>query len=914
MHKSERAYPGSFAFVRMGGTKLSMPNKNLVGWLLAFAAFVTVGVLAWGVVGTHIGQDVLDYGPALVLCGVPMAFLELLHRRQEFMTRLMWWAALMTLPGVVVLSISTLVILNWQSVITAALWVSGSWVILLGWAMFVVVVCWEGVHHCRQIALSSQPMARTYLHIALKIPGAIRVVLEAVVTLTVFGLVEGQGEQMFQMGWAFVQYLVKAYGPVEPLILAEVGIYLFAEGYIRFCHPRWARYAVAGLLAAMTLLAGLAWSGIVPLPIPFIPIACIGAGIGTLITTLIALGGGRQRVHIPMPILLVVTGKLLWEFTIDAVSRAWSVLTVICMSIAVYSYTAMLLLNSSLPQDFLKGRGVFVGQLLLILLLSFNVAIVTGSMSLFHNLVGRRALRRLMRQLMAARLDGSASPGADASLLTQLASLVLSPTEDLVNMAYPLFLCTSVFLAIGVRFIGLAVVAAIGVVVTLALNFWIGAKIQAASTALQSSLKHAQNEVLDVSTEEAVETIRQYGAASLFEKRFAETTKRSGFLGIARRMLMRANLFQVAQIQNLTAFAALFLLGFHISELPESSGAWLYNLMVAILNAISLSPATAASAIVATAGVLNYLSTYVSQISQSYGQWVNNIALYAAVFDTLQFAKRERTNLTSRQQKPTPHGLTSIAFDMSLLIIKRDELSSVEEVVKTVNVDGTLAMGQVVGIVGPSGVGKSMILRSLYGVQPYNGTIHVVDEAGLPHDLSELGRGTVVLMTFQDPPAFSMTVLENLLVERFVGNDAIDVKALASQALEQVGLLSELTQQGGLEYVLGTRGGGVSGGQRMRIAIARALLLAAVLEKIDPTLKLVFAFDESTGPLDRLARKKVMRAFRALASLGHLVLLVIHHLAEEEEEELEDKEEGFDSFLKFVPNGMEVTVHFVKTV
>jgi ABC-type multidrug transport system fused ATPase/permease subunit len=846
---------------QMQKQKQQPPRSLLKVAVVVAVAIVIVTTLVWGLFGTaNILQAFVKFGPALTLCAAPFVIIEAVivttHYRTSIIKKLkeIWTVVQVQTP--------------------------------------YLIARWKKFHW------------------------ALRRLLEVTLILLLFGVVEGKGALMIQLGWGFILYLGRAYGPVEPLVMAEVGIYLSAEVYIRFCRRMWARYLVAGVLAVVTLVAALVWSGILPLPIPFIPVVCIAAGVGALITGLVAFGQGRRRMHIPVPVpvLLSVTGKLLREFTIDGVSRLWSTLTLVCMSVAVYSYTAMLLLNSALPQDFLKGRGVFVGQLLLILLLSFNVAIVTGSMSLFHNLVGRRALRRLMRQLMAARLDGSATAGAVASLLTQLASLILSPTEDLVNMAYPLFLCSSVFIAIGVKFVGLAVVAAIGVFLTLALNFWIGAKIQAASTSLQASLKQAQNEVLDVATEEAVETIRQYGAAPLFEKRFAETTKRSGFLGIARRMLMRGNLFQVAQIQNLTAFAALFLLGFHMEPLPASDGAWLFNWVVGVLNAISLNPATAASAIVATAGVLNYLSTYVSQISQSYGQWVNNIALYDSVFVVLRLAEQERSNLASQRQALTPQSLTSLTFDMSLPITKLDELTGALQLVKTVNVDGTLAMGQVVGIVGPSGVGKSMILRSLYGVQDYEGTIRAFDEAGLPHDLRELGRGTLVLMTFQDPPAFSMAILENLLVERFIGNDAVDIRALATQSLEQVGLLSELTQQGGLDYLLGTRGSGVSGGQRMRIAIARALLLAAILAKVDPTLKLVFAFDESTGPLDKVARKKVMQAFQALARQGHLVLLVVHHLDDEEGEEGEDLGKQFDSFLQFVPTGQQVEVRFVKTV
>ncbi|OGX83136.1 ABC transporter ATP-binding protein [Hymenobacter lapidarius] len=177
----------------------------------------------------------------------------------------------------------------------------------------------------------------------------------------------------------------------------------------------------------------------------------------------------------------------------------------------------------------------------------------------------------------------------------------------------------------------------------------------------------------------------------------------------------------------------------------------------------------------------------------------------------------------------------------------------------------TTRLGETIAFVGPSGSGKTTLVKLLVGLYPplagqilYNGI------PGAEIDLDEL-REQIGFVT-QDTQLFSGTIRENL---RFVAPHATDEECL--RALHQAAattLLARAPQ--GLDSVIGEGGVKVSGGEKQRLSIARALLRK-------PTL---LVFDEATSALDSLTEEEIGRTVRELSgSRQHMTILIAHRLS-----------------------------------
>ena len=142
--------------------------------------------------------------------------------------------------------------------------------------------------------------------------------------------------------------------------------------------------------------------------------------------------------------------------------------------------------------------------------------------------------------------------------------------------------------------------------------------------------------------------------------------------------------------------------------------------------------------------------------------------------------------------------------------------------------DLDLRPGRSVAIVGPSGTGKTTTLLTLAGLLPRRGGTLTLDG----HDVDHLERdsvvGTVVVGT-EDAHVFGTTVLENLRVAR---GDVTEAEA--REVLTRVGLGDWLASlPDGLDTLLGPDARTVSGGERRRLLVARALLSPATLLLVD---------------------------------------------------------------------------------
>lgn len=181
------------------------------------------------------------------------------------------------------------------------------------------------------------------------------------------------------------------------------------------------------------------------------------------------------------------------------------------------------------------------------------------------------------------------------------------------------------------------------------------------------------------------------------------------------------------------------------------------------------------------------------------------------------------------------------------------------------NVTASVTAGETIAIVGPSGGGKSTLLRCLNYLETFDsGEITI---AGFTLRAKLRGNDPLlrslrhsVGMVFQQFNLFPhLSVLDNItLAPRVVGVPRAEAEATAHKLLTQVGLADRASAY---SHEL-------SGGQQQRVAIARALAKAPK----------VMLFDEPTSALDPEMRDDVMHVIRDLAADGMTMLVVTHEM------------------------------------
>ena len=173
-----------------------------------------------------------------------------------------------------------------------------------------------------------------------------------------------------------------------------------------------------------------------------------------------------------------------------------------------------------------------------------------------------------------------------------------------------------------------------------------------------------------------------------------------------------------------------------------------------------------------------------------------------------------------------------------------------------------LGRGETIAFVGPSGSGKTTLVKLLVGLYaPQAGRILYNGQAGESIDFDRL-REQIGFVT-QETQLFAGTIRENLLFVRPTASDAECVDVLRRAACDS--LLARADQ--GLDTTIGEGGIKVSGGERQRLSIARALLRSPRL----------LVFDEATSSLDSLTEEEISGTIREVAATSDAMTILIAH-------------------------------------
>jgi ATP-binding cassette subfamily B protein len=181
------------------------------------------------------------------------------------------------------------------------------------------------------------------------------------------------------------------------------------------------------------------------------------------------------------------------------------------------------------------------------------------------------------------------------------------------------------------------------------------------------------------------------------------------------------------------------------------------------------------------------------------------------------------------------------------------------------NVSFEAKRGETIAFVGPSGSGKSTLVKLLVGLySTETGTITYNGVESSEIDKEELQRQLGFVT--QDTQLFSGTIKENLLFVR--PSATIDE---INRALEMASCQNLLARsEAGIETVIGEGGMKLSGGEKQRLSIARALLR-------NPNL---FVFDEATSALDSITEEAISSTIREITDhKNHITVLIAHRLS-----------------------------------
>jgi subfamily B ATP-binding cassette protein MsbA len=260
-----------------------------------------------------------------------------------------------------------------------------------------------------------------------------------------------------------------------------------------------------------------------------------------------------------------------------------------------------------------------------------------------------------------------------------------------------------------------------------------------------------------------------------------------------------------------------------------------------------------------TAGVLTIFLSYLSKFFkpvQDLAKMTNSIAQTAVGVDRIRAILEADSFIVERSNAREPSALrgdiaferVQFAYDSASLVLR--------------DVSFSIRAGQMVGIVGPTGSGKSTVVSLIPRFYDASGGRVLIDGVDV-RDYTIKGLRKHVAFVLQDTVLFHGTVAENIAYGKpNASPEEIIEAAKLANADEFIANLPE-----GYDTVLGDQGT-LSGGQRQRIGIARAII------RNNPILIL----DEPTAALDTESEVRVMDALQRLMK-GRTVIMIAHRLS-----------------------------------
>lgn len=210
-----------------------------------------------------------------------------------------------------------------------------------------------------------------------------------------------------------------------------------------------------------------------------------------------------------------------------------------------------------------------------------------------------------------------------------------------------------------------------------------------------------------------------------------------------------------------------------------------------------------------------------------------------------------------RPEEPVQIGdIESLRFVSVTFRYKKAETDAIEDL------SFSAARGDSIAFVGPSGCGKSTLVKLLVGLYtPTHGTIYYDDIPARDIRYNQMRRQLGFVT--QDTQLFSGTIRENL---QFVKPDATDEEIY--DALERASAIKLVeSSPAGLDTLLGEGGKMVSGGEKQRLAIARALIR-------NPR---ILIFDEATSALDSITEEEITGTLREVSAGKQQITIMIAH-------------------------------------
>ena len=334
-------------------------------------------------------------------------------------------------------------------------------------------------------------------------------------------------------------------------------------------------------------------------------------------------------------------------------------------------------------------------------------------------------------------------------------------------------------------------------------------------------------------TLDGVRTVQAFAQEERASRRFGEATERA-FLAASRRISRRAIMTTLVIFIVFAAVGFLLWMGGH-------------DVLTGRITAGDLSAFVFYAVLVASSG---------GAISETIG----DLQRASGAGERLAELRAEQPTIAEpATPKPLPQPVKgAVAFDeVSFRYPTRPDALALDRF------DLSIAPGETVAIVGPSGTGKTTVFNLLLRFyDPEQGAVRLdgIDVRDLAlHDL----RRTLAIVP-QEPVLFTSSVADNIRYGRPDASDA-EVRA-AAEAASALSFIDALPQ--GFATDLGARGLRLSGGQRQRIAIARALLC-------NPAVLLL---DEATSALDAESELAVQQALDRLMH-QRTTLVIAHRLA-----------------------------------